>query len=43
MSGIVDTISQAIQSGLEQDWVTMGTNIAEALAQGIDFISGFFG
>lgn len=43
MSGIVDAINQAVQSGLEQDWVTMGTNIAKALAQGIDVIAGFFG
>ncbi|KXA44340.1 MULTISPECIES: beta-class phenol-soluble modulin [Staphylococcus] len=43
MAGIVDTIGQAIQSGLNQDWVTMGTNIAKALAQGIDVVSGFIG
>ncbi|MDY5061174.1 beta-class phenol-soluble modulin [Staphylococcus simulans] len=43
MSGVIDAISQATQSGLNQDWVTMGTNIAKTLAQGIDVISGFFG
>ncbi|MFD3245065.1 beta-class phenol-soluble modulin [Staphylococcus simulans] len=43
MSRIVDAISKAVESGLNQDWVTMGTSIAKALAQGIDAISGLFG
>ncbi|MCU5746648.1 beta-class phenol-soluble modulin [Staphylococcus sp. SQ8-PEA] len=43
MEGIVKSISEAVKAGLDKDWATMGTSIAEALAKGVDFISGFFG
>jgi hypothetical protein len=43
MSGIVEAISNAVKSGLDQDWVTMGTSIAEAVAKGVDAIAGLIG
>ncbi|EFU83627.1 beta-class phenol-soluble modulin [Staphylococcus lugdunensis] len=43
MSGIIEAITKAVQAGLDKDWATMGTSIAEALAKGIDAIAGLFG
>ncbi|MBF7015955.1 beta-class phenol-soluble modulin [Staphylococcus durrellii] len=43
MSGIVEAISNAVKSGLGHDWVSMGTSIADAVAKGIDSISGLIG
>lgn len=43
MSGIVEAISNAVKSGLGHDWVSMGTSIADAVAKGIDAISGLIG
>ena len=40
MSGIIEAITKAVQAGLDKDWATMGTSIAEALAKGVDFIIG---
>ena len=42
MSGIVGAISKVGQAGLDKDWATMATSIADALAKGVDFIAGFF-
>lgn len=42
MSGVVEAISNAVQAGLDKDWVTMGTSIADIVAKGIDFITGLF-
>ncbi|MCS4486169.1 beta-class phenol-soluble modulin [Staphylococcus americanisciuri] len=43
MSEIINAIKDTVQAGLDQDWITMGTGIVKVVAQGIDFISGFFG
>lgn len=43
MEGIVSAISDAVKAGLDKDWATMGTSIAEAAAKGVDFIASFFG
>ncbi|MEB8101085.1 beta-class phenol-soluble modulin [Staphylococcus xylosus] len=43
MSGIVEAISNAVKSGINQDWVSMGTSIADALAKGVDAIIGLIG
>ena len=43
MSSIVEAISNAVKSGLGHDWVSMGTSIADAVAKGIDAISGLIG
>ncbi|MDO5375917.1 beta-class phenol-soluble modulin [Staphylococcus rostri] len=43
MSEIINAIKDTVQAGLDQDWLSMGTGIANIVAQGIDFISGFFG
>ncbi|OFJ63522.1 beta-class phenol-soluble modulin, partial [Staphylococcus sp. HMSC077E11] len=29
-------------AGLDKDWATMATSIADAIAKGVDFIAGFF-
>lgn len=41
MSNFVNAISEAVKAGLNADWITMGTSIADALAKGADFILGF--
>lgn len=41
MSAIIEALNNAIQAGIAHDWVTMGTNIASALASGVDFVLGF--
>ncbi|UXR77618.1 MULTISPECIES: beta-class phenol-soluble modulin [unclassified Staphylococcus] len=43
MSEFINAIKDTVQAGLDQDWVTMGTGIADIVAQGIGLISGFFG
>lgn len=43
MSSIVEAISNTVKSGLDHDWVNMGTSIADVVAKGVDFIAGFFG
>ncbi|AVL76282.1 MULTISPECIES: beta-class phenol-soluble modulin [Staphylococcus] len=43
MSEIVNSLKDAIESGINQDWVTMGTSIADVLAKGVDFALGFIG
>ncbi|MDW3831749.1 hemolysin activation protein [Staphylococcus sp. HMSC034G07] len=43
MSEIVNSLKEAIESGINQDWVTMGTSIADIVAKGVDFALGFVG
>ncbi|MDU9340626.1 beta-class phenol-soluble modulin [Staphylococcus coagulans] len=43
MSDLINVIKDTIQAGIDQDWVTMGTGIADIVAKGIDVIYGFFG
>lgn len=43
MDGIFEAISKAVQAGLDKDWATMGTSIAEALAKDLEhYIIGLF-
>ncbi|PTG11122.1 hemolysin-H1C [Staphylococcus chromogenes] len=43
MSDLINAIKDTVQAGIDHDWVTMGTGIADILAKGIDVISGFLG
>ena len=42
MDGILKQFLKQYKAGLDKDWATMGTSIAEALAKGVDFIIGLF-
>ncbi|MTV22844.1 beta-class phenol-soluble modulin [Staphylococcus delphini] len=43
MTELIDAIKNTIEAGINHDWVTLGTSIADIVANGISVISGFFG
>ncbi|AJC96447.1 beta-class phenol-soluble modulin [Staphylococcus hyicus] len=43
MSELINVIKDTIQAGMNHDWVSLGTGIADILAKGINVISGLIG